>query len=148
MLSSVYLVEYTLHQNLMIEIYTRNFDLHITVPSPNLAFLCRNLDYIYILYIYEYKSYSIIRSIINLSFYRWSYGIDMCFVFMVSMTLPYEVLLILLSITVIVQIIYFNLSVSVYFSKLQKYFFNKYLISFYIFDIFRSCLIYYLSEYI
>ena len=29
----------------MIEIYTRNFDLHITVPSPNLAFLCRNLDY-------------------------------------------------------------------------------------------------------
>ena len=44
-LSSVYLVEYTLHQNLMIEIYTRNFDLHITVPSPNLAFLCRNLDY-------------------------------------------------------------------------------------------------------
>ena len=45
MLSSIYLVEYTLHQNLMIEIYTRNFDLHITVPSPNLAFLCRNLDY-------------------------------------------------------------------------------------------------------
>ena len=44
MLSSVYLVEYTLHQNLMTEIYTRNFDLHITVPSPNLAFLCRNLD--------------------------------------------------------------------------------------------------------
>ena len=44
-LSSVYLVEYTLHQNLMIEIHTRNFDLHITVPSPNLAFLCRNLDY-------------------------------------------------------------------------------------------------------
>ena len=37
-LSLVYLVEYTLHQNLMIEIYTRNFDLHITVPSPNLAF--------------------------------------------------------------------------------------------------------------
>ena len=29
----------------MIEIYTRNFDRHITVPSPNLAFLCRNLDY-------------------------------------------------------------------------------------------------------
>ena len=28
----------------MIEIYTRNFDRHITVPSPNLAFLCRNLD--------------------------------------------------------------------------------------------------------
>ena len=51
MLSSVYLVEYTLHQNLMIEIHTRNFDLHITVPSPNLAFLCRNLDY---------KPYSII----------------------------------------------------------------------------------------
>ena len=51
MLSSVYLVEYTLHQYLMIEIYTRNFDLHITVPSPNLAFLCRNLDY---------KPYSII----------------------------------------------------------------------------------------
>ena len=45
MLSSVYLVEYTLHQNLTIEIYTRNFDLHITVPSLNLAFLCRNLDY-------------------------------------------------------------------------------------------------------
>ena len=44
MLSSVYLVEYTLHQNLMTEIYTRYFDLHITVPSPNLAFLCRNLD--------------------------------------------------------------------------------------------------------
>ena len=43
-LSSVYLVE-SLHKNLMIEIYTRNFDLHITVPSPNLAFLCRNLDY-------------------------------------------------------------------------------------------------------
>ena len=54
MLSSVYLVEYTLHQNLMIEIYTRNFDLHITVPSPNLAFLCRNLDY---------KPYSINQSI-------------------------------------------------------------------------------------
>ena len=51
MLSSVYLVEYTLHQNLMIEIHIRNFDLHITVPSPNLAFLCRNLDY---------KPYSII----------------------------------------------------------------------------------------
>ena len=50
MLSSVNLVEYNLHQNLMIEIYTRNFDFHITVPSPNLAFLCRNLDY---------KSYSI-----------------------------------------------------------------------------------------
>ena len=49
-LSSEYLVEYTLHQNLMIEIYSLNFDLHITVPSPNLAFLCRNLDY---------KSYSI-----------------------------------------------------------------------------------------
>ena len=45
MLSSVYLVEYTLHQNLVIEIHTRNFDLHITVPSPNLAFFCRNLDY-------------------------------------------------------------------------------------------------------
>ena len=45
-MSSVYLVEYiTLHQNLMIEIHTRNFDLHITVPSPNLAFLYRNLDY-------------------------------------------------------------------------------------------------------
>ena len=29
----------------MIEIYTRNFDLHIIVQSPNLAFLCRNLDY-------------------------------------------------------------------------------------------------------
>ena len=29
----------------MIEIHTRNFDLHITVPSPNLALLCRNLDY-------------------------------------------------------------------------------------------------------
>ena len=40
MLSSVYLVEYTLYQNLMIEIHTRNFDLHITVPSPNLAFFC------------------------------------------------------------------------------------------------------------
>ena len=52
-LSSVYLVEYTLHQNLMIEIHTRNFDVHITVPSPNLAFLCRNLDY---------KPYSIILS--------------------------------------------------------------------------------------
>ena len=52
MLSSVYLAEYTLHQNLMIEIHTRNFDLHITVPSPNLAFLCRNLDY---------KAYSIMR---------------------------------------------------------------------------------------
>ena len=36
----------------MIEIHTRNFDLHITVPSPNLAFLCRNLDY---------KPYSIIQ---------------------------------------------------------------------------------------
>ena len=45
MLSSVYLVEYTLHQNVTIEIYTRNFARHITVPSPNLAFLCRNLDY-------------------------------------------------------------------------------------------------------
>ena len=45
MFSFVYLVEYTLHQNLMIELYTRNFDLHITVRSPNLAFLCRNLDY-------------------------------------------------------------------------------------------------------
>ena len=55
-LCSVYLVEYTLHQNLMIEIHTRNFDLHITVPSPNLAFLCRNLDY---------KPYSIIQSIPN-----------------------------------------------------------------------------------
>ena len=32
-LSSVYLVEYTLHPNVMIEIYTRNFDLHITVPT-------------------------------------------------------------------------------------------------------------------
>ena len=53
-LSSVYLVEYTLHQNVMIEIYTRNFDRHITVPSPNLAFLCRNLDY---------KPYSIIQSL-------------------------------------------------------------------------------------
>ena len=38
----------------MIEIHTRNFDLHITVPSPNLAFLCRNLDY---------KPYSIKKSI-------------------------------------------------------------------------------------
>ena len=37
----------------MIEIHTRNFDLHITVPSLNLAFLCRNLDY---------KPYSIIQS--------------------------------------------------------------------------------------
>ena len=52
MLSLVYLVEYILYQNLMIEIYTRNFDFHITVPSPNLAFLCRNLDY---------KPYSIIK---------------------------------------------------------------------------------------
>ena len=43
----------------MIEIYTRNFDLHITVPSPNLAFLCRNLDY---------KPYSINQSIHNLLF--------------------------------------------------------------------------------
>ena len=56
-LSSVYLVEYTLHQNLMIEIHTGNFDLHITVPSPNLAFLCRNLDY---------KPYSINQSIYDL----------------------------------------------------------------------------------
>ena len=45
MLSSIYLVEYTLHQNLVIEIYTRNFYLKVIVPSPNLAFLCRNLDY-------------------------------------------------------------------------------------------------------
>ena len=44
-LSSVYLVEYTLHQNLMVEIYTRNFDFHVTAPSPNLALLCINLDY-------------------------------------------------------------------------------------------------------
>ena len=29
----------------MIEVYTWNFDLHIIVPSPNLALLCRNLDY-------------------------------------------------------------------------------------------------------
>ena len=29
----------------MIEIHTRNFDLHMIVPSPNLASLCRNLDY-------------------------------------------------------------------------------------------------------
>ena len=57
-MSSVYLVEYTLHQNLMIEIYTRNFDLHITVPSPNLAFLYRNLDY-------KAKPYSINQSIIQ-----------------------------------------------------------------------------------
>ena len=34
--------------------FTPKFDLHITVPSPNLAFLCRNLDY---------KPYSIIQSI-------------------------------------------------------------------------------------
>ena len=60
-LSSVYLVEYTLHQNLMIEIYTRNFDLHITVPSPNLAFLCRNLDY---------KPYSINQPIANTVCFR------------------------------------------------------------------------------
>ena len=55
MLSSVYLVEYTLHQNLMTEIHTQNFDFHITVPSPNLAFLCRNLDckpYSIIIYTY------------------------------------------------------------------------------------------------
>ena len=38
----------------MIEIYTRYFDRHITVPSPNLAFLCRTLDY---------KPYSINQSI-------------------------------------------------------------------------------------
>ena len=44
----------TRFDNLMIEIHTRNFDLHITVPSPNLAFLCRNLDY---------KPYSINQSI-------------------------------------------------------------------------------------
>ena len=37
---------------MMIEIYTRNFNRHITVPSPN--FLCRNLDY---------KPYSINQSI-------------------------------------------------------------------------------------
>ena len=40
----------------MIKFHTRNFDLHITVPSPNLAFLCRNL---------AYKPYSINQSIIN-----------------------------------------------------------------------------------
>ena len=70
MLSSVYLVEYTLHQNLMIEIYTRNFDLHITVPSPNLAFLCRNLDY---------KPYSInLQSILGLGclLWRWFSTVD------------------------------------------------------------------------
>ena len=40
--------------------FTRNFDLHITVPSPNLAFLCRNLDY---------KPYSIILSrLVTLSY--------------------------------------------------------------------------------
>ena len=42
----------------MIEIYTRNFDLHIIVPSPNLAFLCRNLDY---------KPYSIKKSLVQLA---------------------------------------------------------------------------------
>ena len=68
MLSSVYLVEYTLHQNLMIEIHTQNFDLHITVPSPNLAFLCRNLDY---------KPYSINQSI-NQSINETLHNYDIC----------------------------------------------------------------------
>ena len=68
MLSSVYLVEYTLHQNLIIEIHTRNFDFHITVPSPNLAFLCRNLDY---------KPYSIIVSLLT-SIYLFSLSISCC----------------------------------------------------------------------
>ena len=52
--SSVFLVEFILYQNLTIEIYTRYFDLHITVSSSNLAFMCRNL---------HYKPYSINQSI-------------------------------------------------------------------------------------
>ena len=46
MLCSVYLVEYTLHLNSMIEIEPELYiDLKVIVHCPMLAFLCKNLDY-------------------------------------------------------------------------------------------------------
>ena len=66
----------------MIEIYTRNFDLHITVPSPNLAFLSRNLDY---------KPYSImLQDIIHIvcESYRIYRNFHHCTVFVMLCQIP------------------------------------------------------------